>query len=63
MEGAERSSPLSVQAPLLMFAAAIGWNGVYLAEVARLGPSGRIDSVTGGPLSPTFAGIVPTLLA
>ena len=29
-------------------ATAVGWNGVYLAEVARLAPEGRIATVTGG---------------
>ena len=38
--------------------AAIGWNGVYLAEVARAAPSGRIGSATGGSLVFTFGGVL-----
>ena len=37
---------------------AIGWNGVFLAEIARLAPSGRIGSATGGALVPTYAGVL-----
>ncbi|MCG8559747.1 MAG: MFS transporter [Hyphomicrobiales bacterium] len=52
-------SPLAVQALLLVFGAVgIGWNGVYLAEVARLSPADKIGSVTGGSLALTFCGIV-----
>jgi MFS family permease len=35
---------------------AIGWNGVYLAEVARLAPTGKAGAVTGGALSLTMLG-------
>lgn len=37
-------------------ASAIGWNGVYLAEVARLAPPGTAGMVTGGTLFVTFSG-------
>jgi len=37
-------------------ATAVGWNGVYLAEVARLAPEGRIATVTGGTQFFTFSG-------
>ena len=36
----------------------ISWNGVYLAEVARLAPAGTAGAATGGALSITFFGIV-----
>ena len=36
----------------------VGWNGVYLAEVARAMPSGKVGSATGGVLLFTFLGIV-----
>src|SRR6185437_3686167 len=36
----------------------LGWNGIYLAEVATLAPTGRAGMVTGGALSLTFLGIV-----
>jgi MFS family permease len=35
-----------------------GWNGVFLAEVARLAPPGRIGEATGGVLTFTFLGLV-----
>ncbi len=37
-------------------ATATGWNGVYLAEVARLAPAGMAGVLTGGTLFFTFAG-------
>jgi MFS family permease len=37
---------------------AIGWNGVFLAEVARLAPPGQASQATGGSLCITFLGIV-----
>jgi fucose permease len=39
-------------------ATAIGWNGIYLAEVARLAPSGQAGLATGGCLFFTFVGVV-----
>ena len=39
-------------------ATAIGWNGVYLAEVARLVPFDQVGRATGGALSVTFFGVV-----
>jgi len=41
---------------MLYGATAVGWNGVYLAEVARLAPEGRVGIVTGGTQFFTFAG-------
>lgn len=38
--------------------AALGWNGVYLAEVARLAPAGRIAEVSGGCLVFTYGGVL-----
>ncbi len=37
---------------------AIGWNGVFLAEIARLAPEGRTGSATGAALVPTYAGVL-----
>ena len=37
---------------------AIGWNGVYLAEVARQAPAGQASVATGGTLAMTFLGVV-----
>jgi len=36
---------------------AIGWNGVFLAEVARLCPPGKVGLATGGALFFTFGGV------
>lgn len=37
---------------------AIGWNGVYLAEIARQAPAGLAGVATGGALAITFLGVV-----
>jgi sugar phosphate permease len=44
-------------------ASAIGWNGVYLAEVVRIAPPGTAGSATGASLATTYAGVVflPTI--
>lgn len=39
-------------------ASATGWNGVYLAEVARRAPPGMAGTATGGSLAITFFGVV-----
>ena len=51
--------PLLVFTLLVVFgASAIGWNGVYLAEVARRAPPGMASMATGGTLAVTFFGTV-----
>jgi MFS family permease len=60
------TAALQVGAPLVLVlvlmaafgASATGWNGVYLAEVARLAPAGQASAATGGALSVTFLGVV-----
>jgi MFS family permease len=42
----------------VMGATAVGWNGIYLAEVARVVPQERVGAATGGVLMFTFLGIV-----
>ena len=42
----------------LLGATAIGWTGLYLAEVARLAPPGRAGEATGGAMFMTFGGVV-----
>jgi MFS family permease len=44
---------------------AIGWNGVYLAEVARRAPPGRAVEATGGAVAVTYFGVLvsPPLFA
>jgi MFS family permease len=39
-------------------ATAIGWNGVYLSEIARLAPAGEAGRATGGCLFFTYVGVV-----
>lgn len=39
-------------------ASAVGWNGVFLAGIARLAPEGKTSLVTGGALAFTFFGTV-----
>lgn len=36
----------------------VGWNGLWLAEVARAAPAGEVGLATGGVLALTFSGIV-----
>ncbi|MGB3432104.1 MFS transporter [Achromobacter sp.] len=42
----------------LLGATAIGWNGVFLGELARLAPAGKVASVTGGTMFFTYIGVV-----
>jgi MFS family permease len=54
-----KAPTLIVMAVLFVFgASAIGWNGVYLAEVARQAPEGQAGMATGGTLAITFLGVV-----
>ncbi|CAG8869666.1 hypothetical protein PS627_03635 [Pseudomonas fluorescens] len=57
--------PLVAAVSMLFGATAIGWNGVYLAEVARLAPPGSAGQYTGGTLFFTYFGVVagPPLFA
>ena len=54
------SVPLPLMLTLLAVfgASATGWNGVYLAAVARLAPPGKASSVTGATLFVTYSGVV-----
>jgi MFS family permease len=51
-----RAAVLAVCA--LYGATAVGWNGVFLAEVARLAPEGRVAVLTGGTQFFTFGGVL-----
>ena len=55
-----RDTSLWLLFPILIVfgSTAIGWNGVFLAEVARLAPPGQAGLATGGSLCITFLGIV-----
>lgn len=61
------SLPVPVLAVLMVLfgLTASGWNGVFLAEVARLAPAGRVAEATGAILVPGFLGLVlgPVLVA
>ncbi|MCX7893916.1 MAG: MFS transporter, partial [Burkholderiales bacterium] len=50
--------PLAAVAAMsaLFGASAVGWNGVYLAEVARRAPAGAVGAATGGTQFFTFLG-------
>jgi MFS family permease len=57
------SQPQWAAAPVLavcaaLGATAIGWNGVYMAEIVRVAPPGRAAVATGGCLFFTFVGVV-----
>lgn len=53
------SSPVLIVAVLIGFGGvAIGWNGVIIAEAARLAPNGQIGAVTGGMMAFSFLGVV-----
>lgn len=39
-------------------ATAVGWNGVYLSEVARVAPQGQAAAATGGSVALTYCGVV-----
>ena len=45
-----------VTVALLYGASAVGWNGVFLAEVARSAPPGQVGAATGGTQFFTFGG-------
>lgn len=48
--------PAVVLVSALFGASAVGWNGVYLAEVARRAPPGSVGAITGGTQFFTFVG-------
>jgi hypothetical protein len=43
---------------LVFGATAVGWNGVFLAEVAHIVPSREAGAATGASLAMTYAGVV-----
>jgi MFS family permease len=45
-------------ASLAFGATAVGWNGVYIAEVARIAPGGNISAATSASFAMTYAGVV-----
>ena len=57
--------PLIAAAAFVFGLTASGWNGVFLAEVARLAPEGRVAEATGAVLTASYAGLLlgPLLVA
>ena len=58
--------PLVVRIVLIVFGiGAIGWVGVFYAELARLSPEGEVGTITGGALALTYGGTLagPSLFA
>lgn len=55
---AETPSAAVIAIAALCGAAAAGWNGVYLAEVARIVPQDRIAAATGATVFCTYFGLV-----
>lgn len=51
-------TPLLLLLYAVFGASAIGWNGVYLAEVARRAPVGAVSAATAAALFVTFAGVL-----
>lgn len=51
-------TPLLLLLYAVFGASAIGWNGVYLAEVARRAPVGAVSSATAAALFVTFGGVL-----
>lgn len=50
---------------ILLGLSAVGWNGVYMSEVARLSPAQSVGATTGATMFFTFAGVLigPTLFS
>ncbi|MGF7175043.1 MFS transporter [Azospirillum doebereinerae] len=64
LAGASLPFPLLLCATFLLGLTASGWNGVFLAEVARLSPRDRIGEATGAVLVGSYVGLIaaPVLL-
>lgn len=46
-------------ATLIIFGmSAVGWNGIFMAEIARLAPDGMVSSATGGVMVAVFVGVM-----
>ena len=59
-------APAATRAPIIAFgASAVGWNGLFLAEIARRSPQGTVSVATGGAMVWNFGGALlgPTMFA
>ena len=63
LAGPTWSWPLLLGVAFAFGVTASGWNGVFLAEVARLAPEGRVGEATGAVLMFGFAGLIMGPLA
>jgi sugar phosphate permease len=63
--GAGLPAWVSIATFILLGASAVGWNGVYMSEVARLSPAKSVGATTGASLFFTFSGVLigPTLFS
>jgi MFS family permease len=63
--GSQLSFPALAMLAFLFGLTASGWNGVFLAEVARLSPPGRVAEITGAVLTASYAGLLigPSIVA
>ena len=65
LAGPHLAYPVLVVAAFLFGLTASGWNGVFLAEVARLAPADRVAEATGAVLTASYAGLLigPAIVA
>lgn len=63
--GASLGQPMQFAITALFGLTASGWNGVFLAEIARLAPQDRIGETTGAVLTASYGGLLvaPTLVS
>lgn len=56
--GAPMSAALVAALAVSFGISSVGWNGIFLAEVAKLAPAGRVGAATGGVMTLTYGGIL-----
>jgi MFS family permease len=56
--GSHWPRPITLALAFVFGLSASGWNGIFLAEVARLAPEGRIAEATGAVLMTCYSGLV-----
>ena len=65
LAGPHLGYPVLLSTAFLFGLTASGWNGVFLAEVARLAPPDRVAEATGAVLTASYAGLLigPAIIA
>ncbi|MCK1389299.1 MFS transporter [Bradyrhizobium sp. 1] len=58
LDGASLSRPAQFAIAALFGLTASGWNGVFIAEIARLAPQDRIGETTGAVLTASYMGLL-----